>query len=172
MDDRDGLWEIACAPHSWLSEAAQKHGLNPRRINLEAGFDLTKKETWDYLRVLRRRHRPRRLWWSLPCTRWCPWTSINYSTAERKVILENLRKKDRRMLWYAHQFLSEALEEDPEVLVYWEWPHPCYGWKQRPMEAIDRLFHAHGHVTGSLAGLMVVAMTCVTLMVTCCGNVG
>ena len=44
LDDRDGLWEMACAPHSWLSDAASRQGLNPRRINLEAGFDLYKKK--------------------------------------------------------------------------------------------------------------------------------
>ena len=145
LDDRDGLWEIACAPHSWLSEAAQQHGLRPRRINLEAGYDLTKEETWRHLRELRRRHRPRRLWWSLPCTHWCPWTSLNYSTEERKVILENLRRKDRKVLKHAEKFLEEALEEDPEILVYWEWPHPCFGWSQRPMQNIEQRFHQHGH---------------------------
>ena len=40
MDGRDGLWEVACAPHSWLSQAAEQHGLHPRRINLQSGVDL------------------------------------------------------------------------------------------------------------------------------------
>ena len=40
LDDRDGLWEVACAPHSWLSDAAQRQGLHPFRVNLEAGFDI------------------------------------------------------------------------------------------------------------------------------------
>ena len=68
LDDHDGLWEIACALHSWLTEAAQKQGLKPRRINLETGYDLYKKETWEHLRALRKKHRPKRGWWSLPCT--------------------------------------------------------------------------------------------------------
>ena len=29
LDDSDGLWEMACSPHSWLSEAAARQGLNP-----------------------------------------------------------------------------------------------------------------------------------------------
>ena len=75
----DGLWEIACAPHSCLSEAASKHNLQPRRINLNTSFDLYQAETWDRLCELRRRLRPQRLWFSLTCTKWCPRTSVNYS---------------------------------------------------------------------------------------------
>ena len=40
LGDNDGIWEIACATHSWLSEACQRQGLQPRRINLEQGYDL------------------------------------------------------------------------------------------------------------------------------------
>ena len=61
LDYRDGLWEVACAPHSWLSDAAQRQGLQPRRINLESGYDLHRKETWQRLHALRRQHRPRRI---------------------------------------------------------------------------------------------------------------
>ena len=144
LDDRDGLWEMACAPHSWLSDAASRQGLNPRRINLEAGFDLYKKETWDYLRDLRRKHRPRRLWISLPCTKWCKWTSLNYSSPERQALLESYRRRERRMLWMMYWFLAEALEEDPELLLYWEWPFPCEGWNQRPLLALQTLLLKHG----------------------------
>ena len=128
LDDRDGLWEMACSPHSWLSEAASHQGLNPRRINLEAGFDLYKKETWDYLRNLRRKHRPRRFWISLPCTKWYRWTSLNFNSPERRELLESYRRRERRMLWMMYWFLAEAIEEDPDILLYWEWPWPCEGW--------------------------------------------
>ena len=40
LDGRDGLWEVACSPHSWLSSAAEEHGIQPFRVNLAAGFDL------------------------------------------------------------------------------------------------------------------------------------
>ena len=144
LDDRDGLWEVACAPHSWLSDAAQRQGLHPSRVNLEAGFDLYKSTTWDNLRELRKVRRPRRLWLSFPCTFWCPWTSLNYATQPRKEILENHRRRERRMLWNFHKFLAEALEDDPELLVYFEWPHPCYGWSQQPLQAIGKLFQQYG----------------------------
>ena len=144
LDDRDGLWEVACAPHSWLSDAAQRQGLNPRRINLEAGFDLHKRETWQRLHALRKRHGPRRIWFSFPCTHWCPWTSLNYSTAERKEILESYRRRDRKMLWEAYYFIKATIEDDPETRLYWEWPHPCYGWNQAPLLAIRDLLQEHG----------------------------
>ena len=35
LDNCDGVWEVACSPHSWLSEACEQQGLRPRRINLE-----------------------------------------------------------------------------------------------------------------------------------------
>ena len=144
LDDRDDLWEIACAPHSWLSDAAQRQGLYPRCINLEAGYDLYKKDTWEHLRALRRRHRPRRLWWSLPCTYWCSWTALNYAGPERQQILEDHRRRERRLLWEAHDFIAEALQEDPDLLIYFEWPYPCYGWSQKPLLAIQALLRRHG----------------------------
>ena len=145
LDDRDGLWEVACAPHSWLSQAAEQQGLRPRRINLESGFDLYRPETWKQLHALRRQHRPKRIWFSLPCTKWCPWTSVNYSTDERKEILESYRRRERRMLWHAYHFIKSTLEEDPETLLYWEWPHPCFGWNQAPLLALQDLLQQLGH---------------------------
>ena len=144
LDDRDGLWEMACSPHSWLSDAASRQGLKPRRINLEAGFDLYKKETWDYLRDLRRKHRPRRFWISLPCTKWCKWTSLNFNSPERRELLESYRRRERRMLWMMYWFLAEAIEEDPDILLYWEWPWPCEGWNQKPLLALQALLVRHG----------------------------
>ena len=133
LHDRDGLWEIACAPHSWLSESAQQQGLRPRRINLEAGYDLYHPETWIRLRSLRDQHRPRRLWFSLPCTKWCPWTSVNYNTPELREKLERYRRKERKLMRLSCDFIKETLSEDPEVKIYWEWTWPNAGWKQVPM---------------------------------------
>ena len=171
LDDRDGLWEMACSPHSWLSEAAQMQGLHPRRINLQSGYDLYKKETWDHLRALRRKHRPRRLWWSLPCTFWCQWSSLNYVGPERQQLLEEHRRRERRLLWYAHELLTEALADDPELLVYYEWPHPCFGWKQKPLLAIQSLFEKHGHDWLDVVS-MDVAMAWLMHIKTFCGKSG
>ena len=138
--DRDGLWEVACAPHSWLSEAATQYGLAPRRINLAEGYDLYDKETWKRLRLLYKERKPRRIWFSLPCTKWCAWTSVNYNTAERKAQLETYRRKERRMLWECNNFIKEVMNTGDEVDVYFEWPWPCYGWKQQPLIDLDNYF--------------------------------
>ncbi|CAK9114245.1 unnamed protein product [Durusdinium trenchii] len=144
LDEQDGIWEIACAPHSWLSEACDQQGLRPRRINLQQGYDIYKTATWEHLKGLRRRHRPRRLWFSLPCTKWCQWSKLNYSTEERQELLATYRRRERRMLWQAAHFIEDTLNEDPETDIYWEWPWPCEGWNQRPLEYIAHLLQAHG----------------------------
>ena len=135
LEGRDGLWEIACAPHSCLSQAAkpQNNDLKPRRINLQAGYDLYKASSWEQLRHLRRWHRPRKLWFSLPCTKWCQWTQVTYNTPERRQRLEDDRRRERRLLWFANGFIREAVTEDPDLDIYWEWTFPNHGWRQVPM---------------------------------------
>ena len=138
LQDQDCVWEIACSPHSWLSEACGQHGLPSRRINYQEGFDLYHKETWHRLRELYGTKRPRKLWFSLPCTKWCPWTSVNYNTPERREVLETARRKERRLLWEATSFIKYVLETDEETKIYFEWPHPCVGWKQQPMVNLEK----------------------------------
>ena len=133
LDGRDGVWEIACSPHSWLSESASAHGLAPRRVNYQAGYDLYKEATWEQLRDLRQQKRPRRLWFSLPCTKWCPWTAVNFRDSERKEVLEAQRRKERKMLRHAAKFIMETLQDDPDVDIYGEWPTRCLGWSQQAM---------------------------------------
>ena len=143
LDGQDGVWEVACAPHSWLSEACNRQGLKSRRINLSEGFDLYKPKTWEHLRSLRRRHRPRRMWISLPCTKWSQWQYINYQTAERKELLAAYRRKELKMLWLAVNFVEEALLEDPDLELFWEWPWPCLGWKQAPLRHLATFLESH-----------------------------
>ena len=144
LDTQDGVWEIACAPHSWLSQACDQQGLRARRINLEQGYNLYQDKTWEDLRSLRRKHRPKRLWISLPCTKWCQWSYINYSTPERKLILAAYRRKELRMLWKMVHFIEEALDEDPLLDVFWEWPWPCIGWQQAPLQYLQTILEARG----------------------------
>ena len=144
LHDRDGLWEISGGPHSWLTAAAEEHGLKPRRIDLQGGYDLYRHETWAALRELRQVHRPRRLWFSLPSSKWCAWKSVDYNTAEKKEKLEQGRRRERRLLWEASKFIQESMELDPELDVYFEWPHPCSGWKQGPMVELGSYFEEAG----------------------------
>ena len=146
LQNHDGVWEVACSPHSWLSEACEQHGLQPRRINYQEGYDLYMKETWHRLRDLYLKKRPRRIWFSLPCTKWCPWTSVNYNTPEKQETLEAARRKERKLLWEAASFIKYVLEVDDEVKIYFEWPHPCFGWKQQPMVNLERHLEATGYM--------------------------
>ena len=93
----DVLWEFARAPQSWLSQAVQDQGMDARRINLYNGFDLYKEETWARLRQLRRERKPRKLWFSLPCTK---------STPEGKEKPEKDRRRERKMLRFAKDFMG------------------------------------------------------------------
>lgn len=134
LDGRDGKWLVHLTPGS-VKQLISRDSI-PRRINLEAGYDLYKDKTWEELRALRRLRRPRRIWFSFPCTYWCPWSSLNYASPERKEILEAHRRRER--------FINETLEEDPDCLFYWEWPHPCFGWSQRPLRAVEKAFTDRG----------------------------
>ncbi|CAE7365735.1 GIP [Symbiodinium sp. CCMP2456] len=100
------------------------------QINYQNGFDLYQRDTWWRLRELRRAHRPRRMWLSLPSSKWCAWRSLDYDNSEK---LEQGRRRERRLLWEVTTCLKESLEEDSELDIYFEWPHPCGGWKQAPM---------------------------------------
>ena len=133
LHDRDGLWEISASPHDWLSQAASQQGLKPRSINLQSGYDLYKPATWEHLRVLRQRHRPARIWFSLPFSRWCSWQEIDYGSPNGYERLETDRRKERRMLWQVNSFIKDIINEDPDIEIYYEWPHPSGGWKQHPM---------------------------------------
>ena len=144
LDDRDGLWEVACAPHSWLSEAAEQHHLRPRRINLANGYDLYRPETWVELGRLRLKHRPKRIWLSLPCTKWSPFTSLNFQTPEEKIALETARRRERRLLRFVVAFVKDTLDEDDSTQFYFEWPIPCFGWRQEPMVDVARQLQLRG----------------------------
>ncbi|CAE7714188.1 unnamed protein product, partial [Symbiodinium microadriaticum] len=137
MSGRDCLWEISGAPHCWLSLAAEEHGLSSFPVNLRNGFDIYHKDTWARLRDLRRERKPLKLWFSLPFTKWCSWTSVNYNNPEGQEKLATARRKERRLLWEVNQFIKEAMYEDPAIQIYFEWPWPNNGWKQRPMEDLQ-----------------------------------
>eukprot|EP00439_Symbiodinium_sp_Y106_P012966 s3447_g1.t3 len=144
LGDCDGLWEISCSPHSWLSSAGEECGLRPRCINLHNGYDLYKADSWDRLRDLRRKRRPRRLWFSLPGTKWCAWGTLDYQAGDRQGRLAEARRKERRLLWNVNVFIKEALMEDDMIEIYFEWPHPNQGWLQQPMVDLSQWMEQQG----------------------------
>lgn len=72
----------------------------------------------DHLRGIRRRHPPRRLWFSLPCTKWDRWSHLNYRTEEGRAQLEKYRRRERRVLWMVAHFIEEILNDDEDVDIY------------------------------------------------------
>ena len=141
LDGCDGLWEISGAPHSWLSQSATLQGLQARPINYQTGYDLYKEDTWHRLRQLQQKARPRRLWLSLPCSKWCPWKAIDQGEASQRALLETARRKERRVLRQALRFVQDVLSEDPDVQVYWEWPTSSSGWSQHAMAELQDWLH-------------------------------
>ena len=144
LEGREGLWEIACSENSWLTASAQSHGITARRINYANGYDIYQKETWTRLAQERRVRRPKKLWLSLPCTKWCQWTQVNYNTPERRDALETMRRRERRMLRDATWFLKDAVDDDPDIDIYFEWTFPCSGWQQTPMVEFEEALKQRG----------------------------
>ena len=129
LHERDGLWEISGSPHTLLSDAAEEADLKPRRINLSTGYDLYRDSMWEGLLDLLQQKRPMKLWFSLPCSKWCPWTEVDHHTPDRRDKLDNYRRRERRMLWNFNKFVKAALQVDPDLQVYFEWPSISRGWQ-------------------------------------------
>ena len=90
------------------------------------------------MKCLRKRTKPRKIWFSLPCTKYCQWTFINYATDERKELLKTYQRRERRMLWNMNDFVKDTLEDDPSCEIYFEWTHPCRGWQEPPMIDLEK----------------------------------
>ena len=142
------VWEMFCAPESWLTTACQESGLTCSRINLHMGYDLYDPKTYDRLRSKFAIEKPRKVWVSTRCTFWCPWTSLNYQTVEQKAELEKFRRRERRLFRLLIPFLIEMITEYPETELFWEWPTRCYGWKEpwlqrlaAAIKSLDRDWH-------------------------------
>ena len=37
------------------------------------------------------------------------------------------------MLWCMNDFVRDTMDDDPTTQIYFEWTHPCYGWREPPM---------------------------------------
>lgn len=139
------VWEMFCAPDSWLTSACQETGLKCSRINLHMGFDLYDPKTYDRLRQKFVIEKPRKVWVSTRCTYWCPWTSLNYSSVERKAELEKFRRRERKLFSLLIPFLIEMITEYPETELFWEWPTRCYGWNERWIRRLATALKALDH---------------------------
>ena len=144
LDGRDFLSEVACSETSWPTAEAQRQGLPAHRFNYQNGFDIYHKDTWVKMTALQQQRRPRKIWLSLPCAKWCQFANLNYNTPERREVLETARRKERRMLRNAKSFILDALTTGPDLDIYWEWTHPCSGWNQQPVLQLRDGLHRLG----------------------------
>eukprot|EP00438_Fugacium_kawagutii_P003117 Skav222832 [mRNA] locus=scaffold1338:43482:51341:- [translate_table: standard] len=136
------VWEICCAPNSWLSMACAQQNVRAYRVNLANGFDLNKPSSFDRMWDLFVRHRPKKLWVSLRCTVWCPWQNLNYQGEERREVLEARRRRERGVMRNMTKFLLRVIAYDPMVEIYWEYPQRCEGWNQQVLiDFEDQLWH-------------------------------
>ena len=69
---------------------------------------------------------------------------MQYTTEDQKEKLSTMRRKERRLLWEVNAFIKDCLAKDPYIQIYFEWPHPCFGWKQHPMEDLSAYMQNHG----------------------------
>ena len=128
-DGKPLVWEMFCQKDSELSKACLREGIPVQRVNLHCGFDVYKDETYDRLWALYKHQRPKKIWVSTMCTLWCDWVDLNYY--DRRDVLEKRRRGERQMFKKLVRFLKAIVKYDPDVEIFWEWPHRCRGWKER-----------------------------------------
>ncbi|CAE7227772.1 unnamed protein product, partial [Symbiodinium sp. CCMP2456] len=62
----------------------------------------------------------------------CPWSTIDKELRQQRN-QDTQRRKDRKVLGYAVDFVKYVLSMDDETQVYWEMPTNNHGWKQAPL---------------------------------------
>ena len=141
--EEDALWEFFCAPDSWLTFAAERDGLKAMRVNLANDMDLYRPDTYQVLEKLAATKRPRRLWVSMPCTKWSSWARLNYH--DRPEQLTKFRRRERKMMRLFANWLSKTLESGQRPEYYHEWPTHCDGWNVQEMGQIQRILEYFGY---------------------------
>ena len=145
LTGRDGLWEVSCGPHDWLTSAANQHGLQPRRIDHRSGYDLYQKETWP--RTTRNSFKEGgHVRFGFLCLLPSGATGRRPTTTTQSSRGNWRRGVARNVVYFGemNQFVKEALQQDPELQIYFEWPHPSIGWRQAPMEDLADYLDRHG----------------------------
>ena len=122
------VWEMFCSPNSTITQCCEREGLNGVRIGLSTGFDLYKDQTYEDLKTVFKKQKPKKIWVSPMCTYFCDWVDLNY-WYRRDVLNKHLRR-ERKMLRSLVAFLAWILMCDPTVELHWEWPRRCRGWKE------------------------------------------
>ena len=134
------IWELCCSPNSTLTSACLRLKLSALRKTIEAGYDFEKGETKDYLIQDYGRERPKKIWLSLRCTEWSNIQNLNQRDWKQQEALRKKRLRGRKQIRVATELLRHALEDNPDVHIYWEWPKSAHqGWYSDEMMTLQRI---------------------------------
>ncbi|CAK9088097.1 Uncharacterized protein SCF082_LOCUS41611, partial [Durusdinium trenchii] len=56
------VWEMFCSPNSTITQCCEREGLNGVRIGLSTGFDLYKDQTYEDLKTVFKKQKPKKIW--------------------------------------------------------------------------------------------------------------
>ena len=155
--DEAEVWEICCSPSSTITQAAKARGLKAKRLTLETGHDFMLWETVLSVRQRMKKRLPRRVWASIPCTKWSAIQNLNQKPSQRAA-LKRARKESRVLLRNVLHVLKSMV--GPRRHMYFEWPTRCHGWRLRELAAFRSYCIARGYpvyrvrIDGCMYGLM------------------
>eukprot|EP00969_Alexandrium_andersonii_P106832 4712777-Alexandrium_andersonii.AAC.1 len=69
--------------------------------------------------------RPRRLWFSLPCTAWGSMQNASQKDIGQVFALSQKRKQSKKMARAVTQLVDWYQDKEKDVGIFWEWPHCC-----------------------------------------------
>ena len=138
------LVEWCCESQSKLGEEFMLQGGYVWRLGLPEN-DMSREENRDkverHVKEWRRQGFIVFLWFSLPCTPWCPWQRINqYNGFRFAETLEEYRRYSRKMVSLVRKTL-EGLEGWC-IPAAFEWPQRSEGWKIKQRERFTKHFQS------------------------------
>ena len=152
----DEVWEICCNSPSGLTAEAQRVGLTAHRKAIP-DYDLLRKQTLVKLLGEAGERKPRKVWFSPPCTDWPSTENLNARTPEQTAALERRRRRSLMLIFNGVKVLEAVLENGGDV--YWEWPLRASGWKlpavlrlMKFAERVGKTYH-FTRVDGCMCGL-------------------
>ena len=78
---RDWLWEVCCDDKSTLTQAALGRDHTAKRLNISTKYDATKRRRVEEAKQQVKTNKPRRIWFSQPCSYWCNFVDLNAQPA-------------------------------------------------------------------------------------------
>ncbi|CAK9031677.1 Integrase catalytic domain-containing protein, partial [Durusdinium trenchii] len=93
------VWEMFCSPNSTITHRCEREGLNGVRIGLSTGFDLYKDQTYEDLKTVFKKQKPKKIWVSPMCTYFCDWVDLNYWYRFQQILFQVMIHYDLLKNW-------------------------------------------------------------------------